>query len=154
MSDEMSFEISIPSDDDGFILLQCSYCGEFFKIPASECNNDENLFIHCPSCGLVSESYLTEDVIKLAQNIATNYAMDMIFDAFKDLERKSKKNSLVSFKAGKKPRHEDENPLRTGIEAMERADFLCCKKQAKIKTLLKLTGCYCPFCGVKQYEVD
>jgi hypothetical protein len=31
MSDS-TFEISIPADNDGFVLLQCPYCGEFFKI--------------------------------------------------------------------------------------------------------------------------
>lgn len=153
MSNDISFEISIPSDDDGFILLQCGHCGEFFKITVAESNNDDNLFIYCPSCGLVSDNYLTEDVIELAQKMVSNYAMNMIYDAFKDLER-STKNSFVSFKAGKRPRHEEERPIRTGIEAMEIAEFECCKKQAKIKPLLKITGCYCPFCGVKNYEVD
>ena len=35
-----TFEISIKSDNDGFILLQCSLCGEFFKLLASDLNND------------------------------------------------------------------------------------------------------------------
>ena len=25
-------EVSIPADDQGFVLMQCSLCGEFFKI--------------------------------------------------------------------------------------------------------------------------
>lgn len=153
MSDAFSFEISIPADDDGFVLLQCEHCGEFFKISAFECNNDDNLFIYCPSCGLVSDSYLTDDVIRLAQSVAINYARDMVYDAFKDLER-SYQNSFVSFKAGRRPKHEEETPIRAGIEAMEFAEFGCCKKQTKIKPLLKITGCYCPFCGVKNYEID
>ena len=153
MADEMKLEISIPSDDDGYILLQCERCGEYFKIRASECNNDDNLFIYCTSCGLVSDNYFTEDVMNLAQNMVSNYAMDMVYDAFKKLERSTRKG-LVSFKAGKRPKHEDENSIHTGIEAMEIAEFRCCKKQAKIKPLLKITGCYCPFCGVKNYEVD
>lgn len=154
MSEDFSFEISVPSDDEGFILLQCSYCGEYFKIPSSECNNDENLFVYCPSCGLVSENYLTEDVIELAENMVVNYAMDAIQDVFKQIERSTKKNSFIQFKAGKKPRHKDENPIRSGIEAMEIGGFRCCNKQAKVKPLLRITGCYCPFCGVKEYEVD
>lgn len=152
MYEEITFEISIPSDDDGYILLQCERCGEYFKITADDTRDDDLLEIYCPACGLVSESYVTEDVIELAQAIAQNYAMDMIYDAFKEMERKSKKGS-VRFKAGKKPKHKNENPIRSGIEALEIAGFHCCNKTAKIKPLLKMTGCYCPFCGVKEYEV-
>lgn len=47
-----TFEISIKSDNDGFILLQCSLCGEFFKLLASDLNDDSTLNIWCPYCGL------------------------------------------------------------------------------------------------------
>ena len=152
MPDDFTFEISIPSDDDGFILLQCEHCGTFFKIPAEDMENDALLDLYCPGCGLVSENYLTEDVIELAQAIVQNYAMDMLYDAFKDLERKTKRG-IVQFRAGKPPKHEDENPIRSGVEAFDITRFSCCKKNAKIKPLLKMTGCYCPFCGVKEYEI-
>ena len=152
MSDDFTFKISIPSDDDGYILLQCEHCGTFFKIPAEDMENDALIDLYCPGCGLVSESYLTEDVIELAQAMAQNYAMDMLYDAFKDLERKTKRG-IVQFRAGKPPKHEDENPIRSGVEALDITRFSCCKKNAKIKPLLKMTGCYCPFCGVKEYEI-
>ena len=97
MSDDIKFEISIPADNDGYILLRCSHCGEFFKLTAKDCEDDGTLNIYCPSCGLISESYLTQDVIELAQTIASNYAMDMIYEAFKDMEKSTKKNSFVSF---------------------------------------------------------
>ena len=152
MSDDISFEITIPSDDDGYILLQCERCGEYFKITAADTRDDRLLDIYCPCCGLVSENYITEDVAKLAQSIAQNYAMDLIYNAFKDLERKTKKD-IIRFKAGKKPRHEDENPIRSGIEALDITEFSCCNRTAKIKPLLKMTGCFCPFCGVKEDEI-
>lgn len=153
MSDDISFEITIPADNDGYILLQCGRCGEFFKIPAEDCENDEILNIYCPGCGLISERYITEDVLELAQAIAENYAMDTIYDIFKDMEKETK-NSFLQFKAGNKPRHKDENPIRSGIEALNITEFGCCRKLAKIKPMLKITGCYCPFCGVKEYEVE
>ena len=152
MSDDISFEITIPSDDDGYILLQCERCGEYFKITSADTRDDKLLDIYCPCCGLVSENYITEDVAKLVQSIAQNYAMDLIYNAFKDLERKTKKD-IIRFKAGKKPRHEDENPIRSGIEALDITEFSCCNRTAKIKPLLKMTGCFCPFCGVKEYEI-
>ncbi len=152
MSEDISFEITIPADNDGYILLQCEHCGEFFKITAGDCKNDEILNIYCPGCGLISESYITEDVFELAQSMVENYAVDTIYEAFRDMEKKTKNSFLI--KAGKKPRHKAENPIRSGIEALDITEFDCCKKTAKIKPMLKTTGCYCPFCGVKEYEVE
>lgn len=146
-------EISIPTDDDGFVLLQCEHCGEFFKATPADIEDDGVLHIFCPCCGLISDSYVTDDVIELAIKMTKNLAMDMIYDAFKDLERHNR-NGIVKFKAGKKPRHEQEDPIKTGIEALETTSFPCCNRSAKIKPLLKITGCYCPFCGVKNYEVE
>ena len=153
MSDLIKFEISIPSDDDGYILLQCEHCGTFFKITADDIGDDRILDIYCPCCGLISSDYLTEDVKNLAQKMGQNYAMDMMYKELNNLERKSKK-SPVRFKTGKRPKNEQENMIRTGIEALEITRLNCCERTAKIKPLLKMTGCYCPFCGVKEYEIE
>ncbi len=153
MSDTFEMSISIPSDDEGYVLLQCPICGTYFKATPSDIEDNGILQIYCPSCGLASESYLTEDVLELAEAMVQNVAMDMVYDAFKKMERQFK-NGPVTFKAGKKPKHEPENPIRSGIEALEITTFPCCKRTAKVKPLLKMTGCYCPFCGVKNYEVE
>ena len=137
MSDEINMTISIPTDDDGYVLLQCEHCGTYFKATPSDLKDDGVLHIFCPSCGLISENYVTEDVLELA----------------KKMERHSKKG-ITTFKAGKRPKHENEDPIRSGIEAMEICNFPCCKRTAKIKPLLKMTGAYCPFCGVKNYEIE
>ena len=144
--------IPIPCDDEGYVLLQCEYCGNFFKVSSDVIEDERLLHVFCPSCGLISESYCTGDVIELAETMLSNYVNDMLYDAFKDLERKNNRNSAISFKVGKRPSHNAEEPIRSGIEAMVIASFPCCNRKAKIKPLLKMTGCYCPFCGVKQYE--
>ena len=154
VSDEFHITISIPTDDDGYILLRCEHCGTFFKATPSDIEDDGVLHIFCPSCGLISDSYVTEDVIELARRIVENKVNDMIYDAFKDLERHNKRNSVVKFNAGKRPKHETEDPIRSGIDALEIASFPCCSRAAKIKPLLKMTGAYCPFCGVKNYETE
>lgn len=153
MGDEIQFSIPIPPDDDGYVLLQCEHCGTFFKVCPSDAEDDCVLNIFCPSCGLISDNYLTEDVLELAGNMVENFANDLIFNMFKDLERHSR-NKSVSIKVGKRPQHKPENPIRSGIEAMEIATFPCCSRTAKVKPLLKMTGCYCPFCGVKNYEIE
>ena len=154
MSDEFHVTISIPTDDEGYILLQCEHCGTFFKATPSDIEDDGVLHLFCPSCGLSSENYVTEDVMELAMKMAQNKVNDMIYDMFKDLERHNRRNSMIKFKAGKRPKHEAKEPIRSSIEALEITSFPCCRRTAKIKPLLKMTGAYCPFCGVKNYEIE
>lgn len=154
MSDEIRMTIPIPTDDEGYVLLKCQHCGTLFKLAPSDFKDDGVLHIFCPSCGLTSETYITEDVIELALKMAKNVAGDLIYNTFKDLERHNKRNSIIKFKAGKRPKHEPEDPIRSGIEALEITMFPCCGRTAKIKPLLKMTGAYCPFCGVKNYEIE
>ena len=154
MSDEFHVTISIPTDDEGYILLQCEHCGTFFKATPSDIEDDGVLHLFCPSCGLSSENYVTEDVMELAMKMAQNKVNDMIYDMFKDLERHNRRNSMIKFKAGKRPKHEAKEPIRSSIEALEIISFPCCRRTAKIKPLLKMTGAYCPFCGVKNYEIE
>ena len=45
-------EISIPCDEDGFVELQCHLCGEHFKLLAKDINDESNIDIWCPYCGL------------------------------------------------------------------------------------------------------
>ena len=50
MDDRINIEIPIPTDDDGFILLQCEHCGTFFKASPSDLQDDAILNVYCPSC--------------------------------------------------------------------------------------------------------
>ena len=146
-------EIAIPADNDGFALLQCNLCGEFFKLKPSDVQSDEVLNIWCPVCGLISDGYFTQDVIDLALKMATNIANDLLFDSLKDMQ-KNFNGGLISMKISKKPAKEIESPIVSGIEALEIQKYSCCKKQAKIKPLVKMFGSYCPYCGVKYDEFE
>lgn len=152
MSDEIVMQIDIPEDKEGYSLLRCNICGEFFKCKPKDVVADEVLIIHCPGCGLISDDYFTDDVIDLAMNMAENAAMDIVYEELKRLER-STKGSFLQIKPGKKPHRNSEEPIRSGIENLKEAYFRCCKRSAKIKPLLLMTGCYCPFCGVKEYDI-
>lgn len=153
MGEDFEMRIEIPVDNEGYSLLECENCGTFFKTHPSDIQDDAVLHIFCPSCGLISENYLTDDVVELAMNTAQNYMNDMIYDMFKGLEKQSK-NNILKFKVGYHKKHQAEDPIRSGIEAMKVVEFPCCKRTAKIKPLLRMTGCYCIFCGVKNYEVE
>jgi hypothetical protein len=150
---ENSFTIEIPADNDGFALLQCEYCGELFKVKPCDYYDDGILEIRCPSCGLISDNYLTEEAIELATKIAKNYALELIHSELKKTERQFSKG-FVKFKAGKPPKREDESPLTATIEALTITKFPCCSYEAKIKPILRMCGCNCPFCGVVNYEFE
>lgn len=144
-----TIKISIPADVEGFVLLQCPLCGHLFKLLAGDVERANE--IYCPSCGMKSNSYVTNEVIELAQTKLRNYVEEELYSAFKQMERNTR-GKMISFKAGKKPKPEVENPIRNKIEAMEIASFECCNKTCKTKPILLMTGCYCPFCGEKNYE--
>ena len=144
---DVLFEIDIPSDDDGYVLFRCPKCGEYFKIRPTDYYAEEVIEIHCPLCGLVSDNYMTTDVIELGLTMAENYAMNMIYDAFSSISKKSR-NSSVKFKVDK-PRIKEEVPLRSTIDEMEIHEFPCCKRTVKLRYSLIYCGSYCTFCGGK-----
>jgi hypothetical protein len=84
--------------------------------------------------------------------MAQNYAMDITYSEMKKWERKFSKG-FITFKAGRKPKRKHESPIQATIEALTITQYSCCGRKAKIKPMLKITGCYCPFCGVKNFEV-
>jgi uncharacterized C2H2 Zn-finger protein len=147
----VEMRIGIPTDNDGYVLLQCPLCGEYFKITPINYEDDGVLEIRCPNCGLISDDYFTEDVIELAAKKAKNYAMDLFHKEMKKWERQFK-DDRITFKAGKKPKVEYESQIQTTIEAMTSHQYRCCGRSAKIKLLLQIIGSYCPFCGVKEFE--
>lgn len=145
-----TIKISIPADKDGYVLMQCPLCGCYFKLTVSDIERASEIF--CPGCGMKSDSYVTNEVIELAQVKVINQLEDEIYSMFKGMEKKTR-GKMVSIKAGKKPTPAPENPIRNRVEAMDIAHFKCCDKTCKIKNMTKMTGCYCPFCGVKEYEL-
>ena len=149
----MEMAIEIPSDNDGFALLQCSLCGEYFKITPSDYEDDTVLELCCPNCCLICEDYFTEDVIDLAMAKTQNYAMDLIHNEMKKWEQQFK-GGCVTFKAGNKPKEEYESPIYVTIEALTIHQYRCCGRKVKIKPMLQIIGSYCPFCGVKEFETE
>ena len=97
--DNLSFEIEIPPDDDGFVLFQCPECGEFFKLRVNEIESDDVAEICCPACGIASDNYFTDDVVELAKVMCKNRVMRALHNEKKDLERKTRgkmyRNQLV-----------------------------------------------------------
>ncbi|WP_031552712.1 anaerobic ribonucleoside triphosphate reductase [Oribacterium sp. FC2011] len=145
-----TFRISIPTDKDGYVLLQCPLCCCHFKLNISDIESISEIF--CPGCGMKSDSYITNEVIELAQAKVINQFEEEIYSIFKGIEKKTR-GKMISIKAGEKPKPSPEKPIRNKVEAMDIAYFTCCDKTCKVKNIRKMMGCYCPFCGVKEYEL-
>lgn len=150
MRDKEVFTISVPTDEDGYILLVCPLCGELFKLEPSDFQDDSVLDVYCPGCGLVSDNYISEDVIQLGMTMAENYANGIITKELERLERKSK-GGFLEIKVKNKWRKKAEMPIMFTVDALERKMYSCCKLGAKIKPILNMGGSYCPYCGVIDY---
>lgn len=149
MSDEETFNISIPTDSEGFVVLQCSLCKEFFKITSSDFEDEAQLKIWCPKCGLNPDSLITSDVIELATKIVNNHVIDLLDDFDKNLKKMFKSGS-IKYKSHSKLKKEPIDPLFSKVDNLESQIYECCNKEAKISTNLKIEGGYCPFCGEMQ----
>ena len=93
--DNLRFNISIPSDEDGCVLFQCPNCGELFKGAVDEYESDSVLDIHCPLCGLISDSFFTPDVIDLTLSKTANVVVTELEELLKK-ELSETGNDLVS----------------------------------------------------------
>ena len=153
MSETEVFTISIPTDEDGQVLLKCPVCNDLFKVGETVFGDDSVFEIHCPSCGIVSDNYVTDDVLELGMQMVENYANDLIEKEFKKFA-KSTKNSLCKFSYRSNYKKHSEQPIKLTIENMTLVEYPCCKRSFKIKPLLRLCGSYCPYCGEKYYGIE
>ncbi len=149
----MYLNITIPADNMGYVLLQCNHCTTYFKLKTSDIEDSNLLKIYCPSCSLECDNCITADVIELAITMAKNEVMNTFYKEFKKSEKQYDKEAF-SLKVGKKPKQEPEIPINSIIDSLGVTYYNCCHREAKIKPLLKMTGTYCPFCGVKNYELE
>lgn len=148
---ETSFEIRIPCDDDGFILLRCPHCGELFRLTAEDIESDETLDVYCPSCGLSDSNFPTQDVIDLALAKTSNYAMDAITQQLQAFAKKNS-SSLIRSKVKANREGEPEPPIRAAIEALQIATCHDCGREAKVSPALAMSAYTCPLCGIGQFN--
>lgn len=149
MSDNVTLNIPMPSDSDGFVLLQCSFCGEFFKMTPTDFEDDSQLQIWCPNCGLVPDSLISEEVSDIAMKMVNNHVADLLNNFSEKLNR-TIKDGNIKYKPGQKLKKESVDPIVSRIDNLEVQTYSCCHTEAKISPNLKMEGGYCPFCGEMQ----
>lgn len=147
---DVVFQITIPSDNDGFVTLQCPFCEDRFKLTVTDFEREDIIEIFCPYCGLRHQHshFLRDEVIEQAHTVANNYAKSMINEWAKKLERSFKGSKNVKFKAGK-PLEMEAEKILFEQEELETVNLNCCQITVKTRFLNKVIGIYCPCCGVK-----
>ena len=149
--DNFRFNISIPSDEDGCVLFQCPHCGELFKVAVDEYESDSVLDIHCPLCGLISDSFFTPDVIDLALSKTANVVVTELEELLKK-ELGEMGNDLVSLSLKTNHEKEPEIPIRQAVEALQKVTCKDCKRISKVSPALTMSSYTCPYCGIGQFN--
>lgn len=145
--DDFTIAIEISPDSDGFIPMECPLCGERFGLRAEDIEDDEVLEIRCPHCGIVSESFVTPEIIELAEARLANLALGLIHDEMEKLERTTK-GKAIEIKAGRKPHEEPEPILAAEVNSLQEVQCDNCGRAAKVSAVLAFSVFVCPCCGV------
>jgi len=148
MDDEVSFKLSIPTDNEGYVTFECPFCNDKFKLEVTEVKRDDVINLYCPYCGLLEEvnTFFPKKVIEQAKIIASNYVKEILNDYMGNLEKIFKNDKIISIKT-QKINLENEKELFEITDNFESIEFNCCNSKAKVNVIEKL-GTYCPYCGV------
>lgn len=145
-----TFTISIPTDEDGFALMQCHHCGEYFKVDADDYQSDDVYELWCPNCGLVMDTCIPDEVLKLAQAKAVNRYMEQMETALKKIGRSSLMNPYLAVTVTSNTAREREGNLMPSVDAYEGITCKRCGRTTKVKPLNAYSESFCAFCGERQ----
>ena len=148
---EHLFELKLPADDEGFVSFACPHCSGRFKLNAAEYEEFAENPLYCPLCGLSADAsdFLTPEARQIIQDHASNLASELLHDMFKRLERQTRGNNSVKFKAGQAPKRREISTIHE-VTDLAVADMRCCGLSAKVPAADALTVVYCPYCGTEQ----
>lgn len=145
---DVSFEISIPLDSDGYVEMECDYCKNRFMLHHQVYESEDNINFFCPICGLPNRTntFFVPEVLEKARQIALNYMYDEINRTLGKSLKQFNKNGLVKMTM-KMPKREVEKELYAPSEDYVQCEKVCCGLKVKVKNIDKETGIYCPVCG-------
>ncbi len=137
-------KISLQSDENGLVTLQCDRCKSRFKIDCAYLNDELEGEICCPICGIDNElnTYYPEEVIEEARKIALMEAEKIIQKAFKGLNSKH-----IKVKTNPINRVDSDLVFKNKDYDMQIMTVHCCEKQIGLTAADVAAGFYCPYCG-------
>ena len=101
-------DVSFPLDSDGFIRRECPHCEREFKWHHGPTNEEAEQqppwdTYYCPLCGEPAgpDSWWTQAQLELIENAQERLIGQEVGDMFKDLERSTRRNKYITFKASK-----------------------------------------------------
>ena len=145
MSTTMS--ISIPLDEDGYLLLQCPRCGEFFKVLSEDYEAEDIEDLWCPMCGIKSDSFWPDEVIELAKAKVLNQVLGDFSSELAKIGRTTSRQSLIQMTVSSHFTEEREGDMLPSVDAFQVATCGFCGRKEKLKPLPKYIGAFCAFCG-------
>lgn len=142
-----SLSISIPLDDEGFLLMQCPSCGDYFKVRSEDYESDDVEELWCPICGLRNDSFWPNEVIELAKAKALNQFLGDFEKEIANIGRSSSRQSLIKLSVTSCFEHKREGEILPAVDAYEAVRCNFCGRSEKIRPLTKYVGAFCAFCG-------
>lgn len=137
-------KVTLQSDENGLVTLQCDRCKSRFKIECGYLNDELEGDICCPICGIseTPNTFWPEEVVEEAAKVAIMDVEEMIQQAFKGLNSKQIKVKTTSVK-----RRDRELVFKNKDYDMNNITVHCCNKDVALMPNDIAAGFYCPYCG-------
>ncbi len=150
MADEEEYQITFPTDSDGFVGFRCSSCGYRFRLSTEEFSAADGIEMFCPACGLpnVPCSFITDEMTEYVEAFAESIMAEKLNAMFDNMERQCRSSKALTFKRGKRLA-EDRPVLPSEPDDLISVCFPCCGRRAKVGATSDAEDVYCPYCGVK-----
>lgn len=144
--DDLELSVSVPLDEDGYLVFQCPHCEDRYKLLPAEFEEDDVINVFCPYCGLQAElnESFTPEVVAAIQQIAMNRVSQLFEDAMREVARSSKGTMDVQVQSDEK----DAPELIESDKQLHVHVFDCCGRSAKLRAVDSMSIVYCPYDGV------
>ena len=136
--------ISLQSDENGLVTLQCDRCKSRFKLECEYLNNELEGDICCPVCSISEElnTFYPEEVVEEAKKIAIMEAQEMIQQAIKGMNSR-----YIKVKTNPVHRVNRNLVFNDKDYDMQKITVNCCNKDIALMPVDIAAGFYCPYCG-------
>ncbi len=150
MSRYKTFNISIPTDADGFVGRACDApgCKQYFKVYVP----DHGGQLNCPYCGVQfsRDSLLTSSQLKYAKEAAIEEARVYAIEEFQKMLKNTFRGSKnITYKPGRKPRKRHVQPRY--VEREVDTEFQCVECSVRFQ-VYGIFG-FCPGCSCENLQI-
>lgn len=136
--------MTLQSDENGLVTLQCDRCRSRFKMECDYLNNELEGEICCPVCGISEKAntFYPEEVVEEAGKMAIMEAEEIIQRAFKGMNSKN-----IQVKTKPVVQGNRDIVFKDRDYNMQVVSVHCCQKKIALLPVDIAAGYYCPYCG-------